>query len=70
MARGSHEASLRHTVLGSVLLSALAFARYFDLFESLMVRGLVFLVVGAALFAEGILFRRARRDAKTIEAHE
>jgi uncharacterized membrane protein len=54
-------------VLGSLLFTALAIARYFDLFDSLLVRGLVFLVVGGVLFAEGILFMRARRRARMQE---
>jgi len=68
MARGCREGLLRPTILGSLLLVALMTARYFDLFESLAVRGLIFLLVGALLFAEGILFRRARRLAQTTEA--
>lgn len=67
MARGCREGLLRPTILGSLLLVALMAARYFDLFESLAVRGLIFLLVGALLFAEGILFRRARRLAQTTE---
>jgi hypothetical protein len=51
-----------------LLLVALISARYFDLFESLAIRGLIFLLVGGLLFAEGILFRRARRLARTAEA--
>jgi hypothetical protein len=34
-------------------------ARYFDLFESLALRGVVFLIVGGVLFAEGFFYRRA-----------
>jgi uncharacterized membrane protein len=67
MARGCSEGLLRTTVLGSLLLVALMAARYFDLFESLALRGLIFLLVGGVLFAEGILFRRARRRAQTAE---
>jgi uncharacterized membrane protein len=61
MARGCGEGHLRPTVLGSMLFVALALARYFDLFESLLWRGLVFVAVGAILFAEGAVYRRARR---------
>lgn len=64
MARGCREGSLRHTVLGSLMLGVLALARYFDLFDNLVARGVVFLLVGAALFVEGILFSRAKRQAK------
>jgi len=41
-------------------------ARYFDLFENLVVRGLIFLTVGALLFVEGALFKRARRRAEPV----
>jgi uncharacterized membrane protein len=68
MARGGREGLLGPMVLGSLLLVALAAARFFDLFESLATRGLVFLVVGAVLGAEGALFRRARRRTQTVEA--
>lgn len=62
MARGCREGKLLPTVLGSVVLVLLATGRYFDLFESLLARGAVFLVVGAVLFAEGFFYRRARRQ--------
>lgn len=67
MGRGCRGGLVLPTVLGSLLFAALAIARYFDLFESLLVRGLVFLVVGGVLFAEGILFMRARRRAREQE---
>ena len=68
MARGGREGLLGPMVLGSLLLVALTAARFFDLFESLATRGLVFLLVGAVLGAEGALFRRARRRTPTVEA--
>lgn len=61
MSRGCREGDLKSVILGSVLLVALVFARYFDLFESLAARGLVFLFVGGALFAEGFFYRRTRQ---------
>jgi uncharacterized membrane protein len=61
IARGCRQAELRPTVLGSLLLSALALARYFDLFESLLARGAVFIVLGVVLFGQGILYSRARK---------
>lgn len=67
MSRGCRRGLLRPTVLGSLMFAALATARYFDLFESLLMRGVVFLVVGGVLFAEGILFLRARRRARDAE---
>jgi uncharacterized membrane protein len=68
MARGCREARLRPTVLGSLLLAVLAAGRYFDLFQNLAARGMVFLLVGGLLFAEGILYSRARRRVQTEEA--
>jgi uncharacterized membrane protein len=59
MARGCREGELRLVILGSLLLLALVAARYFDLFESLALRGLVFVIVGGVLFAEGFFYRRA-----------
>ena len=67
MAQGCREGELRPTVLGSLLLAALTAARYFDLFESLALRGVIFLTVGGLLFAEGILFRRARQRVQPKE---
>ncbi|MEO6005868.1 MAG: DUF2157 domain-containing protein [Opitutus sp.] len=60
MMRGCRDGALRSTVLGSLVFASLVFARYFDLFESLAIRGLVFLVVGGVLFAEGFFYRRLR----------
>ena len=68
MGRGCREGALRPTLLGSLLLVALVAARYFDLFESLAARGLVFLIVGGLLIAEGIVFRRARQRLQPTEA--
>src|SRR6266853_975010 len=65
MAKGGRQGLLQPMVLGSVLLVALATARFFDLFESLAVRGFIFLLVGAVLGTEGVLFRRARRHIQT-----
>jgi hypothetical protein len=68
MGRGCREGLLRPTLLGSLLLVALVAARYFDLFESLAVRGMIFLTVGGLLIAEGILFRRTRQRLQNAEA--
>ncbi len=60
MVRGCREGRLRPVVVGSVLLSCVVFARYFDLFESLAMRGAVFVAFGAVLFAEGFFYRKLR----------
>ncbi|HEY9035232.1 MAG TPA: DUF2157 domain-containing protein [Pseudomonadales bacterium] len=44
--------------LGCLLFAALVFARYSDLFESLLSRSLVFLVLGASLFVVGNFYSR------------
>ena len=63
MVRGCRDGRLRPTVLGSLFFAAVVFARYFDLFESLAMRGLVFLLLGGVLFAEGFYYRRLRHEA-------
>lgn len=60
LARGCRHALLKPTVIGSILLLVYAFSRYFDLFHSLLGRGLVFVVVGALIFGQGILYARAK----------
>jgi hypothetical protein len=59
--RGCREGRMRPTVLGSLLIAVLVFARYFDLFDSLAMRGLAFVAFGAALFAEGFYYRHLRQ---------
>lgn len=61
MVRGCKEGMGNPTMIGSVLLVLLLVSRYFDLFESLLVRGLVFILIGGVLLTEGILFARAKR---------
>ncbi|MCX6998660.1 MAG: DUF2157 domain-containing protein [Kiritimatiellaeota bacterium] len=60
--RGCRQSRLGPVVIGSILLVALSIARYFDLFESLWLRGLIFLAVGGVLFAEGFLYSKNRRQ--------
>jgi len=52
MGRGCREGLLRPTLAGSLLLGGVCAARYFDLLDSLAVRGVVLLTVGAVLIAE------------------
>lgn len=54
--RGTHLLRWQSAVLGSLLLSAYAFARFMDLFDSLLLRGLAFVVIGSLLFAIGFLY--------------
>ncbi len=62
MVRGCRDGLAGPTILGSLLLAVLVFARYFDLFENLAARGVAFLALGGVLFAEGFYYRRLRRD--------
>jgi len=64
MARGCRRALLWPTVTGSLLLVVLVLSRYADLFASLFVRGLIFILIGALIFAEGVFYARARRHPK------
>jgi hypothetical protein len=59
--RGCRNGQIAPTVVGSLMLIALAIGRYVDLFESLFTRGIIFIVVGAVLFAEGIFYIRSRK---------
>ena len=65
MLRGCRQAQLRPTVLGSLLLAALVFARYFDLFQSLASRGLTFIILGGVLMAEALYYRKSRREERS-----
>lgn len=65
MVRGCRNTDLGLVVPGSVLLGLVVFARYFDLFNSLATRGLIFVLFGAVLFAEGFYYRRIRNSAGT-----
>lgn len=62
MWRGCRESLLRPTVLGSILLSFVVFARYFDLFDSLASRGVAFIILGGIFFAEAMYYRKVRRE--------
>ncbi len=64
MHRGFRTVRLRSAVTGSVLLASLAMARYADLFQSLLARAAVFLLVGGMMLVVGIFFARARRSRR------
>jgi len=65
--RGCRQARMGPTVAGSAVIAVLVFARYFDLFESLAVRGFVFILLGAALFFEALHFRKSRAALRAGE---
>jgi uncharacterized membrane protein len=62
MSRGCRTGQSKQAVLGSVLFVLLVVARYFDLFDSLFIRGLVFVGVGVLLFLEGLFYSRQKRN--------
>lgn len=62
MWRGCRESRLAPTVLGSLLLSAIVLARYFDLFHSLASRGLAFIILGGVFIGEALYYRRVKRE--------
>ena len=64
MLRGFQTLNLRSAIMGSLLLTALAVARYVDLFHSLLARAAVFLVVGGMMLGIGVFFARARKARK------
>jgi hypothetical protein len=59
--QGCRHADVVQVSVACVMLAALVLARYVDLFESLLVRSAVFLLLGAALFGIGMLYARAKR---------
>ncbi len=63
MVDGARHANRQHMVRGSILFALLAMARYSDLFDSLIARAVVFLLVGAALFAVSHIYQRNKRQA-------
>jgi uncharacterized membrane protein len=63
MWRGCQQSRLRPTVLGSLLLGAVVFARYFDLFQDLASRGLAFIALGVIFVVEAMYYRKVQRSA-------
>ncbi len=62
MAVGCRRGMIRPTILGSVLLILVIVARYFDLFESLLMRGGIFVGMGALLLVEGVVYSRTKKQ--------
>ena len=59
--RGTQQLRWQSATLGSLMLSAFVFARFLDLFQSLLMRSLAFLVLGAALFAVGFYYSNQKQ---------
>ncbi len=65
---GCRETRRGLVVSGSLMLAVWTFARFADLFDSLLVRGVVFMAMGGALFAVANIYHRQRRKAAQSEA--
>lgn len=63
--RGCRDTRLGRVIGGSLLMAAWVFARYTDWFDSLLARGVMFLVMGVALFAVAMLYHRLKQPALT-----
>lgn len=61
MTRGCRQGLLGSTVASAFLLLLLTFSRYFDLFGSLLVRGLLFILIGVAIFIQGLVYHQSKR---------
>jgi uncharacterized membrane protein len=66
--RGCRDTRLGSVVGGSLLMAAWVFARYTDLFDSLLARGVMFIVMGAGLFAVAIFYHRLKKQARPAAA--
>jgi uncharacterized membrane protein len=67
MIDGARQADRWRMASGALVFAALAMARYVDLFESLIARALVFLIVGALLFAVANLYQRHKKPAEVAQ---
>ncbi len=59
--RGTGRLNWKQVSLGCVLFSALAFARFIDLFDDLLMRSLFFLALGAGLFLIGNFYSHRKK---------
>lgn len=67
ISHGCRSVNSKLTATGTVLLAFLAFARYADLFDSLLVRAVVFLAVGTAIFIIGMRYSRRKKEAAGVK---
>jgi uncharacterized membrane protein len=59
--QGSRDVDARLVSLACVLFAVLVITRYVDLFDSLLLRSLVFLLLGAGVFVVGNFYARSKR---------
>jgi uncharacterized membrane protein len=64
MMRGLQWLRWKQVALGTVMVNAVIIARFLDLFDSLLMRSLVFLVVGASLFYVGRLYSKQKQERR------
>ena len=67
MLRGFRTSRPRPAVIGCLLFAAYAFARYLDLFHSLLARSAVFLVLGGLMIGVGYFFKQSRKPRPEAE---
>lgn len=65
---GTDQVRWKVTTLGCALLAALVFARFNDLFESLLARALVFLLLGGVLFLVGLRYSKQSERQKIMRS--
>jgi uncharacterized membrane protein len=66
--RGTAGLDWKKVSLGCVLFAALVFARFVDLFDSLLMRSLFFLALGAGLFLIGNFYSRRKKQQSVSRA--
>ena len=64
---GTDRLNWKQVSIGSVLFSALAFARFLDLFDNLLMRSLFFLALGAGLFLVGNFYSRRKNLQEKLQ---
>ncbi len=62
MINGARHANRQQMVYGSLVFSILAMVRYTDLFDSLVIRASIFLIVGITLFGVGNIYQRNKKE--------
>ena len=65
--QGLKSANIKLVSLACLIFAGLVLARYLDLFESLLMRSLVFLLLGAGLFLVGNFYTRRKRQSGATE---
>jgi uncharacterized membrane protein len=68
MIAGLRRIEMSLVAAGCLLIAVLAATRYVDLFESLLVRSLIFVITGSGIFAIGVAYSRAKRRHRVHES--